>query len=103
MAHVCVGGQVVLGELGVQVLANARVPLYSSVSIGWPLKVGAPVAILSFGRVYDSLEKCPRQMAVMVGRAIQEDDGGRRTRIPKLQVTHLDCIGRTIIQVWRTD
>ena len=102
MARVCVGGQVVLGELGVHVLARARVPLYSSGSRGWPLEIGAPVAILSYGRVYDSLEECPRQMAVAVGRTFKQDDAGRRTMIPKLQVTKLDCIRRTI-QEWRTD
>ena len=78
-------GQMVLGQLGVQVFCLPRVPLYQSHRV-WPLAVSAPVAILSYCRVYDSLANCPLQMAVQVGLIDTVDAGGKAKKMPKLQV-----------------
>ena len=72
------------GELGVAFSLGARVPLYQSKS--GTLAVGAPVAILSYGDVHQSIDECPRHMGVQVGLVDTRDAAGHKKRIPKLQV-----------------
>ena len=59
-------------------------PLYQSKS--GTLAVGAPVAILSYGEVFQSIDECPRHMGVQVGLVHTRDAAGHQKRIPKLQV-----------------